>query len=116
MTAALCTTSFALGLKTPYYAVIFSSQRTQGDNGYGATADRMVELSAQQPGYLGVESVRGADGFGITVAYWDSEEAIVKWKAHAEHRAAQEKGFSDWYAHYEVRVAKVERAYAMKVK
>jgi hypothetical protein len=32
----------------PYYAVIFSSVRTDGDHGYGAMADRMVELAAQQ--------------------------------------------------------------------
>jgi heme-degrading monooxygenase HmoA len=115
MSAALGTSLFALGLKTPYYAVIFSSQRTAGDDGYGTMGDRMAQLAAQQRGYLGVESVRGADGFGITVAYWDSEEAITQWKAHTEHRAAQDKGISDWYAHYEVRIAKVERAYAMKV-
>jgi heme-degrading monooxygenase HmoA len=105
--------SFALGLKPPYYAVVFSSQRTEGDHGYGATGDRMVELAAQQPGYLGVESVRGADGFGITVSYWDSEQAIANWKRDAEHRIAQERGRSQWYAHYELRVARVERAYAM---
>ena len=67
---------FALTPEPPYYAVIFSSQRQGEDNGYGATADRMVELAAQQPGFLGVESVRGADGFGITVSYWESEAAI----------------------------------------
>ena len=114
MTATLGATSFALGLKPPYYAVIFSSQRTEGDNGYAAMADRMVELAAQQPGYLGIESVRGADGFGITVSYWDSEQAITRWKANAEHRNAQTQGWSTWYAHFELRVAKVERAYAMQ--
>jgi heme-degrading monooxygenase HmoA len=105
---------FALGLKTPYYAVIFSSQRTQGDKGYAAMADRMVELAAQQPGYLGVESVRGADGFGITVSYWDSEAAIANWKQNAEHRDAQANGWSTWYQHFELRVAKVERAHAKR--
>ncbi|MGA8514899.1 MAG: antibiotic biosynthesis monooxygenase [Burkholderiaceae bacterium] len=107
--------SFALGLKAPYYAVIFSNQRTEGDQGYGAMADRMVELAAQQTGYLGVESVRGADGFGITVSYWDSEQAIVAWKANAEHRQAQSRGWSTWYSHFELRISKVERAYAMQV-
>ncbi len=107
-------TSFACGLKPPYYAVVFSSQRTEGDQGYGATADRMVELAAQQPGYLGVESTRGADGFGITVSYWESEEAIANWKTHMEHQVARAKGNSDWYEHYELRVAKVERAYAKR--
>ena len=95
----------------PYYAVIFSSTRTEGDNGYGETADRMVELAATMPGYLGIESARGEDGFGITVSYWESEEAIANWKRQAEHLAAQKRGRADWYEDYIVRVAKVERAY-----
>jgi heme-degrading monooxygenase HmoA len=94
----------------PYYAVIFSSQRTEGDSGYSQMAERMVELASQQPGFLGVESVRGTDGFGITVSYWASSEAIAAWKANIEHLAAQEMGKQNWYEHYELRVAKVERA------
>lgn len=95
----------------PYYAVIFSSLRTDGDQGYGEMADRMVALAKDQPGYLGVESVRDAEGFGITVSYWASLEAIAAWRRHAEHRVAQETGRSTWYAHYELRVARVERAH-----
>jgi heme-degrading monooxygenase HmoA len=103
---------FATLPKPPYYAVIFSSQRNGHDEpGYYATAMRMVELAQQQPGYLGVESTRGADGFGITVAYWESEEAILAWRQHAEHTAAREQGRRDWYDHFELRIAKVERAY-----
>ncbi len=103
---------FAQLPKPPYYAVIFSSQRNeQDDAGYGAMAQRMVELAALQPGFLGVESTRGADGFGITVAYWDSEDAIRAWRQHAEHTAAREQGRRDWYDHFELRIAKVERAY-----
>ena len=74
-------------------------------------AERMVELAAQQPGFLGAESARDAEGFGITVSYWATEEAIVSWRRHAEHRAAQEQGRAQWYAHFEVRVARVERAW-----
>lgn len=95
----------------PYYAVVFSSQRREGDNGYGAMSDRMVELAQQQPGFLGVESTRGEDGFGITVAYWESEEAIKAWRLHVEHTAAREQGRAQWYRHFELRIAKVERAY-----
>ena len=103
--------SFAQLPAPPYYAVIFSSRRTAGDNGYSHTADRMVELAADQPGFLGVESARAADGFGITVSYWESVEAIARWRAHAEHRIAQESGQTTWYEHYEIRIARVERAY-----
>jgi heme-degrading monooxygenase HmoA len=106
--------AFAKNLQPPYYAVIFTAQRTQGDRGYGRTAERMVELAAQQPGYLGIESVRDGNGFGITVSYWESVAAIAAWRANAEHRLAQESGKSTWYEHYELRIAKVERAYAKK--
>jgi len=105
------TDAFAKLPPPPYYAVVFSSQRRDGDNGYGATSDRMVELAQQQPGFLGVESTRGDDGFGITVAYWDSEESIKAWRLHLEHTAARERGRADWYRHFELRIAKVERAY-----
>ena len=98
----------------PYYAVVFTSQRTAGERGYGTMADRMLELAAQQPGYLGVESVRDAEGFGITVSYWTSEEAIRAWKANTEHQVAQQAGMKTWYGDYALRVAKVERAYGRK--
>ena len=97
----------------PYYAVIFTSQRTEADgHGYGLMADRMVELAATQPGYLGVESTRGADGLGITVSYWKDEASIRAWKANAQHQVAQQTGQKTWYADYMLRVAKVERAYS----
>lgn len=106
-------TGFAFTPEPPYYAVIFSSLRKgAGDNGYAETADRMVELAATQPGFLGVESVRGGDGFGITVSYWDSEASIRAWKLEAEHTDARRRGRLEWYEHFEMRVARVERAYA----
>lgn len=71
----------------------------------------MVELASQQPGFLGAESARGSDGFGITVSYWSTTEAISDWKANIEHLAAQDLGKQLWYRHFELRVAKVERAY-----
>jgi heme-degrading monooxygenase HmoA len=96
--------------KPPYYAVIFASQRTEGDLGYGKMAEKMVELATQQEGFLGVESARD-EGLGITVSYWDSLEAIKKWKDHSLHRVAQEKGKTVWYQNYSLRVCKVERVH-----
>lgn len=96
----------------PYYAVIFASRRTAVDAGYAATAARMLALAAQQPGFLGADSARDDAGFGITVSYWDSEAAIAAWRRHAEHTVAREGGRRDWYEHYTLRVARVERAYA----
>lgn len=102
--------SFATTLKPPYYAVIFSSTRTDGDHGYGEMAARMVEMAAEQPGFLGVESARD-DALGITVSYWENEAAIAAWKAVAEHREAQRRGRREWYSGFRVRVARVERDY-----
>jgi len=102
---------FANTPEPPYYAVIFSSRRTAVDEGYGAVADRMVELAARQPGFLGVESARGAEGLGITVSYWATLEDIAAWKSQGEHRIAQSMGKQKWYSAFETRVARVERAY-----
>ncbi len=104
-------TQFANTPPPPYYAVIFTSLRTDYQQGYADTAKRMVELAALQPGFLGAESVRDAEGLGITVSYWQDEAAIAAWKQQAEHRLAQERGKRDWYAGYRVRIAKVERTY-----
>jgi heme-degrading monooxygenase HmoA len=95
----------------PYYAVIFTSQRAKGDHGYEQMADQMLQLASQQPGFLGAESLRDANGFGITVSYWSGEKGIADWKAHSEHKPAQEAGKRTWYADYQLRVAKVTRAY-----
>ena len=96
----------------PYYAVIFSSRRNDRDaEGYAAAAERMLELAALQPGYLGAESARDEAGFGITASYWRDEAAIRAWKHQAEHAATRDRGRADWYQRYELRVAKVERGY-----
>lgn len=93
----------------PYYAVIFTSLRTEGDNGYAAMAEEMEQLAQQQPGYLGIESARNE--IGITVSYWQSLEAIKNWKANFDHLQAQKKGRTTWYSQYKVRICKVEREY-----
>jgi heme-degrading monooxygenase HmoA len=103
---------FAKTPRPPYYVVTFSSKRTGDDNGYGAMSEKMGELAAQQPGYLGIESARDANGFGITNSFWTDEEAIRNWKAVLDHLDAQTKGRERWYEHYEVRVGRIERAYA----
>ena len=103
---------FATTPEPPYYAVIFTSQRTEGDHGYEAMAQAMFELALKQPGCLGAESVREVSGLGITVAYFTDEPAIHAWKQNSKHLVAQRLGKERWYSHYELRVAKVERAYS----
>ncbi len=93
----------------PYYAVIFTSIRTEGDNGYQEMALLMEELAQQQEGYLGIESARSE--LGITISYWKNLEAIKHWKQQTDHLVAQRKGRADWYSWYKVRICKVERDY-----
>ena len=95
--------------KPPYYAVIFTSLRTEDDEGYGEMANRMLELAVQQEGFLGVESAR--EDVGITVSYWSDLESIKRWKQHGEHREAQRLGRQTWYSSFKTRIAKVERDY-----
>ena len=96
-------------LKKPYYAVIFTSLRTDGDQGYAEMAEEMESLAKKQTGFLEMESAR--DGLGITVSYWESLEAIADWKANMDHRQAQKNGIKTWYTWYKVRICRVEREY-----
>ncbi len=97
--------------KPPYYAVIFTSIRTEVDEGYAQMASKMVQLAATQPGFLGLESAR--DGLGITLSYWDSLEAIKNWKANFEHLEAQKLGHEKWYSSFKTRICKVEKDYGI---
>jgi len=95
--------------KPPYYAVIFTSLRTDGDKGYAQMAEQMMNLAQMQDGFLGVESAR--EDLGITVSYWRDLDSIKKWKEQTDHKVAREKGRSDWYKRFKVRIALVESDY-----
>ncbi|MDF0606887.1 antibiotic biosynthesis monooxygenase [Neisseriaceae bacterium TC5R-5] len=97
----------------PYWAVIFSSQRSNTDDaGYAEMAEKMLTLAEMQPGYLGIDSSRDATGLGITVSYWESLQTIAAWRQHSEHLLAQEMGRNTWYQHYAIKIARVERSYS----
>ena len=111
-TTAAAIAGFANTPEPPYYAVIFSSRRKEGDNGYQAMFEAMLNLAVEQPGFLGREAARDSNGFGVHVIYYKDEASILAWKNHAQHLVAQRLGRERWYSHYELRVAKVERAYS----
>ncbi|KMW57310.1 hypothetical protein AIOL_002271 [Candidatus Rhodobacter oscarellae] len=96
----------------PYWAVIFTAQQSDDTEGYGAMADVIAARALEQPGCIGMETTRDGAGLGITVSYWDSEAALLAWKADAKHLVAQSMGKDKWYSHYTLRVAKVERQYS----
>jgi heme-degrading monooxygenase HmoA len=98
--------------KPPYYAVIFTSEKSEFNDGYEDTAERMIELAKQEQGFLGLESAR--EEIGITVSYWKDLDSIRKWKLNSEHQLAQRKGRSEWYKNYKTRICVVERDYDFK--
>ena len=98
----------------PYYAVIFSSLRTEGDNGYSEMSEKMVALASIQDGFLGMETSRGSPG--ITVSYWRDLDSIKKWRDNIDHSVARGKGRSDWYKCFKARIAKVERDYGFEME
>ncbi len=94
------------------FAVIFVSTQTDNQQGYGEAATLMEEIAASMPGYCGIESVRGEDGLGITVSYWESEAAIAAFRAETRHRAAQANGRSQWYERYAIHTAQIVRSHS----
>ena len=97
----------------PYYAVIFTSKRTEIDENYSEMAMKMVELAQLQESFLGVESARNE--IGITVSYWKTLEDIKNWKQNLNHLDAQKLGVSKWYENYTVRIALVEKEYSFEI-
>ncbi|MGJ8591638.1 MAG: antibiotic biosynthesis monooxygenase family protein [Aquaticitalea sp.] len=95
----------------PYFAVIFTSIRTEGDHGYSEMAELMEALAKEQNGFIALESAKNQ--LGITVSYWTDLEAIKNWKKQSDHLMAQRKGKTDWYCWYKVRICKVESEYEM---
>ncbi|MEU8794084.1 antibiotic biosynthesis monooxygenase [Streptomyces sp. NPDC048643] len=95
----------------PYYLAVFTTVRTQDQNGYGETNARMEELVRDIPGYLGMDHAQTPGELGITVAYFRDADALTEWRSNAEHRAAQQRGRAEWYQNYTLHVAKVERSH-----
>jgi heme-degrading monooxygenase HmoA len=97
----------------PYYAVIFTSLLSEKTDGYAEMSNKMEKLAKLQDGFLGMNSAR--NDIGITISYWDSLEAIKNWKQQSDHLIAQEKGKSDWYSWYNIKICKVEREYEFEI-
>lgn len=92
------------------YVVIFRAKVGAFDAEYHATAHHLRETALRDFGC--VEFVAMTEGDQeIALSYWPDAESIRRWKAHLDHRAAQEAGRRRWYADYRVEVARIERAY-----
>ena len=97
-------------LEPPYYACVFSRITRPDPDGLAAMNARMVELASQMPGFLGAEDVNeGSRGLGVS--YWTDLDSVAAWKQNGEHRIAQALGKKRWFERFQIRIAKVERAY-----
>lgn len=91
----------------PYYAVIFTSIRTDSHD-YSTIAEKVLKEAKKQKGFLGFESARNE--IGISVSYWSDLESIYLWKEQTFHKKAQVMAHN-FYTLFRVRVCKVEREY-----
>lgn len=89
----------------PYYAVIFTSTLSHEKEGYDEMAKKMEEIVQNQPGFLGMDSVRAQQG--ITISYWESLEAIDLWRHNEAHKKAMSLGKNEWYRTFDIKICKV---------
>jgi heme-degrading monooxygenase HmoA len=99
-------------LEPPYYVAILTTLLSGEDlDGYAEAERKMLSLAEKSPGYIGRESARSADGRDHTMIYYEDEESLRIWRENPEHRKVQFMGRDVWYESYQVRIARVERAY-----
>jgi heme-degrading monooxygenase HmoA len=94
------------------YAVIFISQRTEGDHGYAEAMERIEKLGRSVPGFVALESARAEDGKGITVVFYENAEAIEHWRQNDEHKKVKAEGRRTWYSEYQIYFTKLERGHS----
>lgn len=102
--------------KTPpqknYYAVIFSSTKSDDLEGYKEMDELTMKLAQEQAGFLGYESVNNANT-GIFISYWESMDAINIWRKNSTHLMAKTKA-EQWYKRYLSQICKVEHSHLME--
>ena len=91
--------------------VILFRTRLRADAGpdYAPLADRMLELARTMSGFVSFAHYVAPDGERISVVEFDSEVAARVWRDHPEHRDAQRRGRSEFYAWYRLQVCEQTR-------
>lgn len=92
-----------------FYAVIFSSEKSDDLEGYTEMDEATMTLAAQQPGYLGYESVTSQNRT-IFISYWENKAAIENWRINSTHKMAK-AGAHKWYKRYLSQICLVESSH-----
>ncbi|CAM3834717.1 antibiotic biosynthesis monooxygenase family protein [Parendozoicomonas haliclonae] len=98
------------------YAVIFEVQIKEGcQDTYLALGAKMREKVGSYEGVISAERFTSVvtEGKICSLSYWESEEAIARWKQDMEHQMCQREGQMSLFEDYRIRIAKVERDYSM---
>jgi heme-degrading monooxygenase HmoA len=98
------------------FAVIFEVQPKPGraQDYLDIAASLRPELQ-KIDGFLSIERFQSltTEGKYLSLSFWRDEDAVKRWRAHAEHHAAQTRGRNEIFADYRIRVAAVARDYGM---
>lgn len=95
-------------------AVIFEVEMNagRGQEYFDLAAELRPELERIE-GFLSVERFESltTPGRYLSLSLWRDEDAVARWREHAGHRLAQQRGKDGIFSRYRIRVAGVLRDY-----
>lgn len=100
----------------PYYVVTTTTELLPGYERQ-MHLDIGIELYSQANaagGFLGLE-VFMENGASIAASYWESAEAIERWRKHSAHEHAKALAKKSWFGATITRIARVESDYGFNL-
>jgi heme-degrading monooxygenase HmoA len=97
-------------------AVIFEVWMKPGrKQDYLDIAARLRPELEQMDGFLSIERFQSLSDEGklLSLSFWRDDEAVRRWRNHAEHRKAQAAGRQSIFSDYRLRIVEVLRDYGM---
>ena len=88
--------------------VIFRSRLKPGaEFAYAEFAPKIDALAKIQPGILDFKTFSAPDGERVTIAHFESAEAVTAWRDHPEHQVAMHRGKTEFYETFTLEIAKL---------
>jgi len=93
------------------YVIVFRSRLRPGvEEAYGRRGDEIYAMAERMPGMLAAKDFTAEDGERVSIVEFDTEEHLLAWRDHAEHRRVQAEGRELFYSTYSIQICKVERS------